>query len=83
VTVARTRRQALYFPVDTLAELKIEAKRQDRSISWLIQKAWIISRTELKKVPSTTDFIPDPDDGGSGTASQLIDEPVEDDEPPA
>jgi len=59
--VATTRRQALYFPADTLGELQAEAKRQDRSISWLIQQAWKLARKELKKVPSTSDLVPDDD----------------------
>lgn len=53
-----TRRQNLYFPADMLAELQNEAQRQDRSISWLIQQAWKIARGELKKIPSTTDYLP-------------------------
>ena len=61
----RTRRQALYFPQGMLGELQSEAKRQDRSISWLIQQAWKIGRSELKKIPSTTDYLPqDPDPVG-------------------
>jgi uncharacterized small protein (TIGR04563 family) len=58
VIVAQTRRQALYFPSDMLEELMTESKRQDRSISWLIQQAWKLARTELAKVPSTTDYLP-------------------------
>jgi len=61
--VASTRRQALYFPSEMLAELQGEAKRQDRSISWLIQQAWKLARLELAKVPSTSDFIPQVDYG--------------------
>lgn len=53
-----TRRQNLYFPADMLAELQSEAKRQDRSISWLIQQAWKFARVELKRIPSTTDYLP-------------------------
>jgi uncharacterized small protein (TIGR04563 family) len=65
-----TRRQALYFPSEMLEELQKESKRQDRSISWLIQQAWRVGRIELRKMPSTTDFIPQveydssPDDPG-------------------
>ncbi len=59
-----TRRQNLYFPADMLAELQAEAHRQDRSISWLMQQAWKIARSELRKIPSTTDYLPpdNPDD---------------------
>lgn len=41
-----------------LAELQSESKRQDRSISWLIQQAWKFARVELKRIPSTTDYLP-------------------------
>ena len=54
----QTRRQALYFPAAMLADLQGEAMRQDRSISWLIQQAWRLSRSELQRTPSTTDFLP-------------------------
>lgn len=57
--VAQTRRQALYFPSEMLGELQAEAKRQDRSISWLIQQAWKIARVEMKKIPSTSDYLPE------------------------
>ena len=56
-TGGQSRRQALYFPADMLAELQSEAHRQDRSISWLIQQAWKVARSELAKIPSTTDYI--------------------------
>ena len=54
-----SRRQALYFPSDMLEELTRESQRQDRSISWLIQQAWKVARTEMRRMPSTTDFIPE------------------------
>lgn len=57
--MAQTRRQALYFPAEMLVELQSEAKRQDRSISWLIQQSWKLARAELKKIPSTSDYIPE------------------------
>jgi uncharacterized small protein (TIGR04563 family) len=41
-----------------LVELQHEAKRQDRSISWLMQQAWKIARAEMRKIPSTTDYLP-------------------------
>lgn len=63
---AQTRRQALYFPSDMLGELQGEAKRQDRSISWLIQQAWKIARSELKRIPSTTDYLPQDEEVDDG-----------------
>jgi uncharacterized small protein (TIGR04563 family) len=62
VAQGETRRQNLYFPADMLGELQLEASRQDRSISWLIQQAWKISRSELRRIPSTTDYLPSDDD---------------------
>ncbi len=59
MATVQTRRQALYFPAQTLAELQAESMRQDRSISWLIQQAWKIARHEMQRVPSTTDYLPD------------------------
>ncbi len=62
---SETRRQNLYFPTEMLAELQTEASRQDRSISWLMQQAWKIARAELRRIPSTTDYLPSDDDSDS------------------
>ena len=53
------RKQSLYFPEDMLKEIQAEAARQDRSLSWIVQKAWKIARIEIKKYPSINDL---PDD---------------------
>ena len=53
------RKQSLYFPEDMLKEIQAEAARQDRSLSWIVQKAWKIARGENKKYPSINDL---PDD---------------------
>ncbi|MCP4678649.1 MAG: TIGR04563 family protein, partial [Deltaproteobacteria bacterium] len=37
------RKQSLYFPEDMLNEITTEAARQDRSLSWIVQKAWKIA----------------------------------------
>ena len=54
------RKQSLYFPEEMLKEIQAEATRQDRSLSWIVQKAWKTARKELAKYPSSTD----PSDGG-------------------
>jgi uncharacterized small protein (TIGR04563 family) len=46
------RKQSLYFPEDMLREIQQEANRQDRSLSWIVQKAWKIARKEIMKFPS-------------------------------
>ena len=40
------RKQSLYFPEDMLKEIQSEAARQDRSLSWIVQKAWKIARRD-------------------------------------
>ncbi len=49
------RKQSVYFPVDMLKEIQEEAKRQDRTVSWLVQRAWKVSREEIMKYPSIND----------------------------
>jgi uncharacterized small protein (TIGR04563 family) len=49
------RNQSLYFPEDMLKEIQIEAKRQDRSLSWIVQQAWRIARNEIMRFPSVND----------------------------
>ena len=49
------RKQSLYFPEEMLKEIKQEAVRQDRSLSWIVQRAWLIAREELQRIPSTND----------------------------
>jgi uncharacterized small protein (TIGR04563 family) len=50
------RKQSLYFPESMLQEIKEEAARLDRSLSWIVQRAWKIARPELRKIPSVNDF---------------------------
>lgn len=50
------RKQSLYFPEQMLKEIQAEAARQDRSLSWIVQKAWMISRETIKKYPGINDL---------------------------
>ncbi len=59
------RKQSLYFPEDMLKEIQEEATRQDRSLSWIVQKAWKIARNEIKKYPSVNEIPGDEDERGS------------------
>jgi uncharacterized small protein (TIGR04563 family) len=56
------RKQSLYFPEDMLEEIKREANRQDRSLSWIVQRAWTIARSEIQKFPSVNDPVPGEED---------------------
>lgn len=53
------RKQSLYFPAEYLDEIRAESLRQDRSMSWVVQKAWEIARDTITQFPSANDFLPD------------------------
>jgi uncharacterized small protein (TIGR04563 family) len=55
------RKQSLYFPEEMLKEIANEAMRQDRSMSWIVQKAWKAARKEIMTIPSIDDHA-----GGEG-----------------
>lgn len=50
--VADRRKQSLYFPDEMLKEMAAEAIRLDRSMSWLVQRAWMYGKEEIAKIPS-------------------------------
>ncbi len=49
------RKQSLYFPETMLKEIQQEAARQDRSLSWIVQKAWQMARADIARFPSVND----------------------------
>jgi uncharacterized small protein (TIGR04563 family) len=53
------RKQSLYFPEEMLAEIQVQAGRLDRSLSWVVQQAWKISRNDLHRFPSPNDMLDD------------------------
>ena len=52
------RKASLYLPDDILHELQDEAQRLDRSMSWLIRRAWITARDEIAKLPTMSPRMP-------------------------
>jgi uncharacterized small protein (TIGR04563 family) len=54
------RKQSLYFPEEMLQEIQREANRQDRSLSWVVQQAWRIARSEIHRIPSVNDVLERP-----------------------
>jgi uncharacterized small protein (TIGR04563 family) len=38
-----------------LKEIGAEATRQDRSLSWIVQKAWKAARKDIMNIPSVDD----------------------------
>jgi uncharacterized small protein (TIGR04563 family) len=57
------RKQSLYFPEQMLEEIAAEAARQDRSLSWIVQKAWKAARKEMMGTPSANDSPGENDKG--------------------
>jgi uncharacterized small protein (TIGR04563 family) len=49
------RKQSLYFPEDMLQEIQEAAQRQDRSLSWIVQRAWRIARERIATIPGTNE----------------------------
>jgi uncharacterized small protein (TIGR04563 family) len=45
-------KQSLYFPEKVLEEITKEATRQDRSLSWIVQKAWKVARKDIMNAPA-------------------------------
>lgn len=51
------RKQSLYFPEEMLKEIQEEAERQDRSLSWIVQQAWKVARSNIAKFPTAADQV--------------------------
>jgi uncharacterized small protein (TIGR04563 family) len=49
------RKQSLYFPEGMLQEVKEQAARLDRSMSWVIQRAWKLAAQQVRDLPSMGD----------------------------
>jgi uncharacterized small protein (TIGR04563 family) len=64
MTVSDKRKQSLYFPEEMLKEIGAEATRQDRSLSWIVQKAWKAARKDIMNIPSVENLPGDQDKDG-------------------
>ncbi len=49
----RTTKQSVYFSGAMLDEIASEAIRLDRSLSWMVQTAWRLSRENVRRLPGT------------------------------
>ena len=45
-------KRTIYFRPMVVDELEKEALRHDRSVSWLLQRAWKLARDEIKSAPA-------------------------------
>jgi len=52
VDANNNQKQSLYFPTDMHDEIKSEAARLERSLSWVVTKAWKLARAKIKSLPS-------------------------------
>jgi uncharacterized small protein (TIGR04563 family) len=52
-TPSDKRKQSLYFPESMLQEINDEAARLERSLSWIVQRAWKTARPDIRKIPSS------------------------------
>ena len=64
MAISDKRKQSLYFPEEMLKEIGAEATRQDRSLSWIVQKAWKAARKDIMKIPSAEGLPRDQDKDG-------------------
>lgn len=46
------RKQSLYFPQGMLDEIRREARRIERPISWVMQRSWIVAKASIKAIAS-------------------------------
>ena len=48
------RKRSFYFPDWMTREVEAEASRLDRSISWILQRAWRLARADLRRAEPRT-----------------------------
>ena len=48
-------KMTVYVPDNVFDEMRLEAERQERSVSWLVEHAWKLSRGQVKTYPTVAD----------------------------
>ena len=51
-TKSEKSKKSFYLPVEFIEEIEKEALRLDRSLSWIVQRAWIEGREKIKGYPA-------------------------------
>lgn len=46
------KKMSIVLPEEVAEEIKHEAERQDRSMSWILQQAWRIAQPQMLQFPS-------------------------------
>jgi uncharacterized small protein (TIGR04563 family) len=49
------RKQSLYFPETLLKDIAEQAARLDRSVSWVVQRAYLLSKDKIVAMPGVED----------------------------
>jgi len=65
MAISDKRKQSLYFPEEMLKEIGAEATRQDRSLSWIVPKAWKAARKDIMNIPSVDGVRDDEEKNGA------------------
>jgi uncharacterized small protein (TIGR04563 family) len=47
---------SVYLPGEVLADIRAEARRQQRTVSWLVRNAWQLARKGIDALPAAPDF---------------------------
>jgi uncharacterized small protein (TIGR04563 family) len=61
--LSRHRKQSLYFPDSMLRELEREARRIDRSLSWIVQRCLRERMPEIRRLRAATASVAEPERG--------------------
>jgi uncharacterized small protein (TIGR04563 family) len=56
---SRGEKMSLYIPGEVLADIRAEARRQQRSVSWLVRHAWRLARRSMDALPAAQDWTPE------------------------
>lgn len=54
--MAAKKKVTLYFREETVNEIKQEALRHDRSMSWILEMGWRIARGQIKSMPGVAEL---------------------------
>lgn len=58
-SMATKKKMTLYLPEELLNEMRQEALRQDRSLSWIMEAAWKVARERLREMPGVDELYED------------------------
>ena len=67
--MAAKKKLTVYVNEEMLEETRREAMRQDRSVSWIIQAAWKLSRDEISRCPGVDDIWGEGEDEVASTGT--------------